>query len=118
MGMRAKMSSLDFSEVLGKAWRIIWKHKVLWIFGVFAGCARGSGGGGGTGWEQNQPFSPGPNSDFQTFLDQTSRWIGDHLWIVILLVLVVLILVVLAGFLGTIGKIGLIRGTFKADGGA
>ena len=30
---------MDFSEVLGKAWRIIWKHKVLWIFGIFAGCA-------------------------------------------------------------------------------
>jgi len=114
---------MDFSEVLGKAWRIIWKHKVLWIFGIFAGCARGGvggggGGGGGSGWQQNQPFPPGTTSGIERFFEQAIQWIGDNPWIVALAVLILLILAALTIFLGTIGRIGLIRGTFKVDGGA
>jgi len=116
---------MDFGEVLGKAWRIIWKHKVLWIFGIFAGCGSGSGGGGGgggSGWRQGgdaqQPFTPGTISEIERFFASAVDWIGNNLWIVVLVVLVVLILVVLSIFLGTIGRIALIRGTFKADGGA
>ena len=41
--------NFDFGEVLSRAWQIIWKHKILWVFGIFAGCARGGGGGGGSG---------------------------------------------------------------------
>jgi hypothetical protein len=116
---------MDFGEVLGKAWRIIWKHKILWIFGIFAGCSSGGGGGGGgggSGWQQSagdgQPFGPGAASDIERFFEQAGQWIGDHLWVVALAGLVVLILMVLSIFLGTIGKIGLIRGTAQADGGA
>jgi len=55
--------NFNFGEVLTRAWQIIWKHKVLWIFGFLAGCgqsgssvrgnfgsgSRGSGGNGGFG---------------------------------------------------------------------
>ena len=115
---------MDFGEVLTKAWQIIWKHKVLWIFGIFAGCSRGGGGGGsgGSGWQQSwnqgQPFGSGPTSDMERFFRQAAQWIGDNLWIVVVIVLVVLVLMVLGLFLGTMGKIGLIRGTVKADSGA
>lgn len=39
---------MNFGEILSRAWKIIWKHKVLWIFGILAGCGRGGGGGGGS----------------------------------------------------------------------
>ena len=39
------MNNFNFGEVLTRAWQIIWKHKVLWIFGILASCARGGGGG-------------------------------------------------------------------------
>jgi hypothetical protein len=118
---------MDFGEVLTRAWRIIWKHKVLWIFGILAGCARGGGGGGGGGGGArpgggqggvNPPFGPNVGPEFQQFMFNASDWIANHLWVVVAFVVVVLILVVLAIFLGTIGRIGLIRGTFEADGGA
>jgi len=116
---------MDFGEVLGKAWRIIWKHKVLWIFGIFAGCGTGGGGGGGggsSGWRQNlgseQPFGPGTTSEVERFLVGAGQWIGENLWIIALAILAILILAVLAIFLGTIGRIGLIRGTVQADGEA
>ena len=41
--------NFNFGEVLTRAWQIIWKHKVLWIFGILASCGRGSGGGNGGG---------------------------------------------------------------------
>ena len=36
---------MDYSNVISRAWKIIWKHKVLWIFGILSGCASGGGGG-------------------------------------------------------------------------
>jgi len=27
---------MDYGNVLSRAWQIIWKHKVLWIFGILA----------------------------------------------------------------------------------
>lgn len=115
---------MDFAEVLGKAWRIIWKHKVLWIFGIFAGCnsgGGGGGGGGGSGWQQswNPGQSSGPEigSQIEQFFQQAGQWISDNLWIFIVIGLFILILAVIGIFLSTIGKIGLIRGAFKADVG-
>ena len=112
---------MDFGEVLSKAWRIVWKHKVLWIFGILAGC--GSGGGGG-GRRQRQRLaagcrpSPAAPAEMERYLEQAGQWISDNWWVLALIVLGVLILWALALFLGTIGKIGLIRGAFQADGGA
>ena len=36
---------MDYAEILKKAWNIIWKHKILWLFGLLAGSAIGSGQG-------------------------------------------------------------------------
>ena len=30
--------NINMGEVLTKAWQITWKFKVLWIFGILAGC--------------------------------------------------------------------------------
>jgi hypothetical protein len=109
---------MDFGEVLGRAWRIIWKHKILWIFGIFAGCSRGGGGGGGgnSGSRITQPG--GSNPAFNQYATQFGDWIASHPWVVVLFVLIIFVIVILAAMLASIGRIGLIRGTFKADGGA
>jgi hypothetical protein len=113
---------MDFSEVLTKAWRIVWKHKILWIFGILAGCGTGGGGGGGgssgTRWQQGTPFSSGGTGEMERYLRGAGQWISEHWWVVALGILALLVLWALAVFLGTIGRIGLIRGTFSVDGGA
>ena len=112
---------MDFSEILDKAWQITWKHKVLWIFGILAGCARGRTGGSfgsGSGWRQGQPFGPDTTLQAQQFFAGIVQWIGGHLWVVALFVLLALALAALFIFLGTVGRIALIRGAFEADGGA
>ena len=111
--------NFNFGEVLSRAWQIIWKHKVLWIFGIFAGCSRAGGGGssggggGGSGPGGGQPFS-----EFERYFDQISQWISDNPWVVAVFVVLILILVVLSIFLGTISRIGLIKGTYQAEQGA
>lgn len=113
---------MDFGEVLGRAWRIIWKHKILWIFGIFAGCSRGGGGGAGNSGYRFSGTNPQgqipqiPEND--QFWSQFGNWIGTHWWVVFLFILAILVLALIAILLGTIGRIGLIKGTQKADAGA
>jgi len=107
---------MDIGNVLSRAWQIIWKHKVLWIFGILAGC---SGNGGGANNFRASYQGSESSQQFQPYMDQFQsmpQWLIAL--IVIVLILVVLLLVVLSIFLGTIGRIGLIRGTQQAEGGA
>ena len=109
--------SFNFGEVLSRAWQIIWKHKVLWIFGVFAGCSRSGGGGssgGGGGGSGVEPGTQQPLAELQRVFEQIGQWIDNNAWIIAVLVVFILVLVVLSIFLGTIGRIGLIKGKYRA----
>lgn len=109
---------MNFGEVLSKAWQIIWKHKVLWIFGILASCSNAGSGSGGSG-NFNYSFRQGElPPQMQMYLDQIER-IPEWQIVVIagIALLVILLLVVLAVFLSTIGRIGIIRGTQQADQG-
>lgn len=109
--------NFNFGEVLTRAWQIVWKHKVLWIFGILASCGRGGGGGNGGGNSGGGDNGFSPNLPPQ--LTQWTQWIENNLtqFIAILVAILCIIWIVVA-FLSTIGKIGLIRGTAQADGGA
>ncbi len=106
---------MDYGEVLSKAWQIVWKHKVLWIFGILAGC----GSSGNPGRFSSSYRTDNIPSGVEDYILQFNR-IPD--WQIAALIggiiLVVLVLVVLAIFLTTVGKIGVIQGTQKADQGA
>jgi hypothetical protein len=107
--------NFNFGEVLTRAWQIIWKHKVLWIFGIFAGCSRGTGnfrgntGGGGSGGQPNIPPE----------MMRVLEFIQQNLTMIIVLgCILILLFWAITIFLGTIGRVGLIRGTFEAEGGS
>lgn len=110
--------NFNFGEVFTRAWQIIWKHKVLWIFGILASCARGSGGGGGNSNSRYQssggdtPFSGGQIE--QTF-NQFGQYLQDNIWIIIVGIIALLLLGLIFMVLGIVGKVGLIKGTYKAD---
>jgi hypothetical protein len=111
---------MDFIEILKRAWQIIWKHKVLWIFGILAGCAQAGSSvssGGSSG-----PRSSGGGSG-GAFPPNVSHWfdqIEPGMWVLIAAValLVVFILILLSLFAGSIGRIGLVRGTQQVEQGA
>jgi small-conductance mechanosensitive channel len=102
---------MDFGAVLSRAWQIIWKHKVLWIFGILASCSGGSNYGTNFRSSYQRDLTP----EMQNFFNQIPQW---EIWLLVAIVVaVILVLVVLAIFLGTVGRIGLIRGTQEAEGG-
>jgi len=109
---------VDIGTILQRAWQIIWKHKVLWIFGIFAGC---SSNGFGSSWGNINSGTPS-SADFAlpdqitSFFERIFGNLQD--WQVFLLVaitvigivLFILLLSLLFIFLGTLGKIGIILG--------
>lgn len=102
---------MDIGSVLSRAWEIIWKHKVLWIFGILAGCSGGNPAGNfRSQWQQQA--SP----QVQQFFSQMPDW--QIALLVGIAILIILVLVIIVAFLGTMGRIGLIRGTAQADQGA
>jgi len=108
--------NFNFGEVLTQAWQIVRKFKVLWIFGILAGCARG-GGGGGNGGGGNSGFdfsSPNVPPGMERFFQNMADHAVQYALVAITLLCVIWIVAV---FLGTIGRIGLIRGVAQADGG-
>jgi hypothetical protein len=107
---------MNYGEVLSKSWKIIWKHKALWIFGILAGCGSGGGGGGG-GSPLSYTFEQGDLPPaMENFFRQFER-IPD--WQIAMgiaaMIIFVLLLVVLAIFFSTVGRIGLIRGAQFGD---
>ena len=106
--------NFNFGEVLTRAWQIIWKHKVLWIFGILAGCGRGGSGGGNSGGTGNggnfSQFDLPPQ--VMRFFQAIEQNIQTYVAIFIAVICVIWIVMV---FLSTVGKIGLIRGTSQAD---
>ena len=112
--------NFNFGEVLTRAWQIVWKHKVLWIFGVLASCGRSSsgnfnsntgGGGNGGGFGSTPNLPPQALRWIQTIQENLTTFIAVGIAIICLIWIVTI-------FLGTIGRIGLIRGASQADGGA
>jgi hypothetical protein len=102
---------MEFGEVLSKAWQIIWKHKVLWIFGILAGCGTATGGAGSNSGMRYSNRGQLPAT--------INNWLQGHegliVTLVVIAIIVVLLLVILSIILGTIGRVGLIRGTQLGD---
>lgn len=117
---------MKFGEILSKAWKTIWKHKILWLFGILAGCsASGSGGG-----SSNVNYSTSSNDfqDMPSFLrpeaqhsaEQFFRSLADiQPWVWVLIGVSILILILAISFVslmaGTLGTTGVIKGTSMAD---
>ena len=109
--------NFNFGEVLTRAWQIVWKHRVLWVFGILASCGRGgssfnsgSSGGGDGGF--------GTPSDLPPQVMEWFRWVEENaVMFIALICLFALLIWIVTIFLSTIGKIGLIRGTAQIDGG-
>ncbi len=103
---------MNYGEVLSKAWKTIWKHKVLWIFGILASCS-GTNGSVGNVQSTYRGEAPPP---FQRLFDQFARLPEWQIALIVgITILLILILVIVTIFISTIGRIGLIRGAFQAE---
>ena len=122
---------MDFGEILTKAWRVIWKHKILWLFGVLAGCGAAGSSGGGGGGGSTSSIQTGSWNGGPPFLDpSTTRVVEDvinaiieiPIWAILLFVLFMIvagfILSILFLMLGSLGITGVIKGTGMAEDAA
>ena len=107
---------MDYGKVLGRAWEITWRWKVLWILGFLASLGSGGGGGGGSNaytgnggdfnidkWTQGIP--PGD------FLPAVSGIIG----IIIAVVCVLFIIFIALWVVSVIARGGLIAGVQQVE---
>jgi hypothetical protein len=104
---------MDFGYVLKRAWEIIWKFKILWIFGILASCGQASGSSSSNSGYRFSGNDVSPR--IQEFFNQNP---GLTTTLIILGIILAIVLVILAILLGTVGRVGLIRGTVKAEQGA
>lgn len=110
---------MNFGDIFTKAWKVIWKHKILWLFGILAGCStttgmgsRGGGGGGGGGGASNAGMSFSGNPAVENFFENLADipagvWVGIALGIIA----AAFILSILFLMAGTLGVSGVIKGT-------
>ncbi|MCL4473173.1 MAG: hypothetical protein M1539_00255 [Actinobacteria bacterium] len=68
---------IDFGKLMGDTWRLTWRHKFLWFFGLFAG-----GGTALGGWSGNFNYGGGAVDDSGTTTSNASReltdWVNAH----------------------------------------
>ncbi len=102
---------MEIGEVLSKAWEIIWKHKVLWIFGIFAGCSGAGMNAGNSRFSYRGELPP----DIERFFERIPPEM--LITLAISLFMLILILAIVSIFFGTIGRIGVVLGTQRVDRG-
>lgn len=113
---------MNFGEVLSKAWQNVWKFKILWLFGILAGCAYQGNSGNGSGASgarysfDSDELPPQMEEFFNRIFGAVDEW--QITLIVSAIILVILLLVLLGLVLGTFGRIGLVRGTVLIEEGA
>ncbi|MBN1371657.1 MAG: hypothetical protein JW987_06925 [Anaerolineaceae bacterium] len=108
---------MQYGEVLSKAWKIIWKHKVLWIFGILASLGTGGGGGGGGGGGSGYSGGNETFPQFEQFANQVENWVSQNWWVIGVIIMAVVLLVLVMIVLSTFGRIGLARGAWQVDEG-
>ena len=112
---------MNYGEAIEKAWKIIWRFKILWVFGLLASCAGGVGSVPTFNYQlsfSDLPFEFRAGQvpyQFYQFYD----WLrAIPPWVWILLVLGIIVLALLGLVIGQFGRIGIMRGAWRADEGA
>lgn len=93
---------MDHIGILKRAWKVTWRYRILWLFGLFVGGTGGTGGGGGGNWTAS------PDSEWlpPREIERVGWWLQDN----------VALIVAVAAFFAVIGLALLIL-SIAAKGG-
>lgn len=116
---------MDFGKLLSQAWKITWRHKILWVFGLLSSCAAsGLNGGNGTS-SFNFPSGnttstgPAPSDAFpqldQYQLQQMMDRIAPYLAVFAVLLCVGIVIGLIAWGIGIIGRGALVAGVQQVE---
>ena len=86
---------MQFDQIIMRAWQVIWKHKILWVFGILAGCG-GQGLSntyrGSSNWRTDGGEGQSQLEFFQQWADQIEQFLSQNYQMVIMTVLVLIVL--------------------------
>jgi hypothetical protein len=104
---------MDYGEILSKAWKIIWKYKVLWIFGLFASCSSNNGNSSNfrTSSSNGRAYGGLPPQ-----IERMLEWMITPTGIAVI-ISVMLVFTIIGLAIASIGIIGLQKGTRLGDQG-
>ena len=120
---------MNYGEIFSKSWKIVWKYKALWLFGLLSSCARSVNSGSGSNSGQSSSALPNsgvlaapslqwPGQINQWLLQLQHQWDAEP-WAVLLFVLATFIfvfaIIIASIFFGTLGRAGVARGAWLAD---
>ncbi len=95
---------MDYGELFTRAWRYLWRYKILWLFGILNGCQT-----------FNASFSENDAAQQQT-MTMLNRWASDPIvWLALGIFVLSILLAIL--ILSLIGIIGIIRTVSLAEEG-
>ncbi|MEK9163652.1 MAG: hypothetical protein AAB261_10115 [Chloroflexota bacterium] len=103
---------MDYGNILSRAWQVTWKHKVLWIFGIFVALSSGSGSfNSGTSWNQSSSSGGGGNFPQPDMPPQLREFLNSPaLPIAIIALLCLGLIIALAIFLMGVASTGALIG--------
>ncbi|MFN8413273.1 MAG: hypothetical protein U0Z26_12870 [Anaerolineales bacterium] len=117
--------NFDIVEILTRAWKITWKYKVLWIFGILASCGRRSGGNlnnnqqsSSNQFSSDNPLSEQMMQQISTASAKVTTWLTNHPAVLVVFFISIIIILILQIFMSTTGKIGLIQGAYQVETGS
>jgi hypothetical protein len=109
---------MNYSEAIEKAWKIIWRFKILWVLGLLASCAGGVAATPSFNFQMssgNFPFVGGGNN----LPSQVVRWFQTIPgWVWVLAIVALLVVGLLFFVVSLVGRTGVKRGALQADEGA
>lgn len=95
---------MDYGEIFTRAWRYLWRYKILWLFGILNGCQT-----------FNTSFSENDAAQQQA-MAMLNRWASDSIvWLALGIFVLSILLAIL--ILSLIGIIGIIRTVSLAEEG-
>ncbi|MBN2257483.1 MAG: hypothetical protein JW704_06635 [Anaerolineaceae bacterium] len=104
---------LDITKVLNRSWHILWKYRILWVFGFFLAMSAGGGGGPNAQWNMGRrdidrmPWDTGGGPGMFGLNSHDTM----NMWIIVGIVLLVVILIwaVISTFLKYISETATIQ---------
>jgi len=93
---------VEYTKILGRAWRITWRHKALWLFGFLLALTSGGGGGGGGGTGSGAQSAAGLGNSVQL------AWLLVLVPVLILIGLVMIVASIIINPLSTAALIGMV----------
>lgn len=113
---------MNYGEIFSRAARLIWKHKILWVFGLLASCASGSSGSNWLSYNFNSgdyQWEPGSlPAPLENFIYQLAQFVRQTpAWFFVVAAALVCGVGLVFWLVGILGRTGLARAAWRADSG-